>query len=465
MAGKIVTSKGIKTKKIRTKEIKKKYNPKIFVLDTNVILHDFNAIYNFQENDLYIPITVLEELDKFKKGDDTLNYNAREFIRNIDKLSSNGSIENGASLGKGRGFIKVELGHPFPSQMIESLADDIPDHRIISTAIWLRDNNPGKKVVLITKDMNMRLKAKALGVMVQDYLNDKVDDEKLEHTKREVCIKKIPSSVLDSISSSGTATLKELSIRRAPASNQLYKFNDKEGNTFLGRYDSFSKSIVEVRNQSAFGISPRNQEQVFALDAVMNPDIKLISLTGTAGTGKTLIALAGALAQSDNFDQILLSRPVIPLQNQDLGYLPGSVNEKIGPYMLPLFDNLAVIKKAFKPSSKEVVKIEDMLRREKLLINPLAYIRGRSLTNVFFIIDEAQNLTPHEIKTIITRAGDGTKIVFTGDIFQIDQPYLDINSNGLTHLGDKFFGQSVFEHVNLIKGERSLLSELAGKLL
>lgn len=452
-------------KNVAIKKKKVKYNPKLFVLDTNVILHDYNAIYNFQENDLYIPITVLEELDKFKKGEDTLNYNAREFIRCIDKLSSSASIDNGTSLGKGHGYIKVELGHPYPKEMLESLSDDIPDHRIISTAIWLRDHNPGKKVVLITKDMNMRLKAKALGLTAQDYLNDKVDDTKIEHTKREVCSKKVKTTILQQISSSGGITLKDLSVKRTPAPNQLYKFNDSSNAIVLGRYDQNLKTIVEVHPKTAYGISPRNMEQAFALDAVMNPDIKLVSLTGTAGTGKTLIALAGALAQADNFDQILLSRPVIPLKNQDLGYLPGSVNDKIGPYMLPLFDNLSVIKKSFKPTSKEVVKIEDMLRREKLVINPLAYIRGRSLTNVFFIIDESQNLTPHEIKTIITRAGDGTKIIFTGDIFQIDQPYLDIHSNGLTHLGDKFFGQPVFEHVNLIKGERSLLSELAGKLL
>jgi PhoH-like ATPase len=201
------------------------------------------------------------------------------------------------------------------------------------------------------------------------------------------------------------------------------------------------------------------------MDAILNPDIKLVSLTGTAGTGKTLIALAGALAQTHLYDQILLSRPVIPLKNQEIGFLPGDAKEKIGPYMLPLYDNLAVIKKNFRDTSKENIKIEEMLRREQLLISPLAYIRGRSLSNTFFIIDEAQNLTPHEVKTIITRAGEGTKIVFTGDVNQIDQPYLDKWSNGLTHLSEKLYGENLFEHVNLIKGERSELSELAGRKL
>jgi PhoH-like ATPase len=201
------------------------------------------------------------------------------------------------------------------------------------------------------------------------------------------------------------------------------------------------------------------------MDAILNPDIKLVSLTGTAGTGKTLIALAGALAQTHLYDQILLSRPVIPLKNQEIGFLPGDAKEKIGPYMLPLYDNLAVIKKNFRDTSKENIKIEEMLRREQLLISPLAYIRGRSLSNTFFIIDEAQNLTPHEVKTIITRAGEGTKIVFTGDVNQIDQPYLDKWSNGLTHLSEKLYGENLFEHVNLTKGERSELSELAGRKL
>ncbi|HPS96415.1 MAG TPA: PhoH family protein, partial [Bacteroidales bacterium] len=217
--------------------------------------------------------------------------------------------------------------------------------------------------------------------------------------------------------------------------------------------------------QKAYGIDSRNDEQAFALDALLNPDIKLVSLTGTAGTGKTLLALAAAVEQEEQYDQILLSRPVIPLQNQDMGFLPGDVKDKLGPYMLPLFDNLTVIKKSFKSTSREAIKIEEMLRSEKLLISPLAYIRGRSLSNVFFIIDEAQNLTPHEVKTIITRAGEGSKLVFTGDIYQIDSPYLDIHSNGLTHLGDKLYGQELFAHINLIKGERSELSELAGKLL
>lgn len=441
--------------------------PKIFVLDTNVILHDSHSIFNFQDNDIYIPVSVIEELDKFKKGDDNLGYNARAFVRALDKISDNTLFDQGISLGKGRGHIKIEMGHGYTQAMKDSLIDDIPDHRIIATAVWLRDNTPDRKVILVTKDVNMRLKAKALGLMAQDYLSDKVEEKRVVKTEKEVLtVRNMSDSLIRRIDSAKDGVpYSELGLRRRPACNQYYKIFDSARNVTLARYDNRSRCIVKVRPQTAFGIEPRNDEQILALDAVLNPDIKLIALTGRAGTGKTLLALAGALAQAGRYEQILLSRPVIPLKNQELGFLPGSVEKKISPYMLPLFDNLAVIKSCYGPGSKEVAQIDDMLKTEKLLINPLAYIRGRSLGNVFFIVDESQNLTPHEVKTIITRAGEGTKIVFTGDIYQIDQPYLDFYSNGLTHLCDKFFGQSVFAHINMTRGERSELSGLADKLL
>jgi PhoH-like ATPase len=447
--------------------MKKKKLPKIFVLDTNVILHDFRAIHNFQENDIVIPIAVIEELDKFKKGNDTLNYNAREFVREMDKITDNQLFDTGVPIGKGRGLIKIELGHPFSDLMAESFFEDTQDHRILSTTEWLQEKNPERTVVLVTKDINLRMKAKALHLMAEDYLTDKITEDRVENIKKEVI-------ELDNISDDTIQRLfyqqegipaNELKLKNIP-NNQLYvlKSGNKEGRT-LARYHNPTKSLIVVKKQGAYGIDPRNEEQTFAIDALMNPDIKLISLTGTAGTGKTLLALATALAQERMFDQILLSRPVIPLKNQEMGFLPGDIKEKLGPYMIPLYDNLAVIKRAFKSTSREVVRIEEMLKNEKLLISPLAYIRGRSLSNTFFIIDEAQNLTPHEVKTIITRAGEGTKLVFTGDIHQIDSPYLDIHSNGLTHLGEKLYGQELFCHINLTKGERSELSEMAGKLL
>lgn len=455
--------------------------PKIFVLDTNIILHDSRSIYNFQENDLVIPIAVIEELDKFKKSTDVLGYNAREFMRKIDILSADKNFFKGEgfSLGKGLGTLRVEINHPFPVELQGSFKDDIQDHRILAVAIWVKNQNPQRFVALVTKDVNLRMKARALGMVAQDYLTDRIEEKHIEKNEKRVqVINNLPKNMIERVASGGI-TVDEVRYKKQPA-NQLYKFRyevqsgaDQKDNAkrkqayeyLLARFDAPTNSIVPVKPCTAYGIQPRNSEQVFAMDALMNPQVQLISLTGTAGTGKTLLALAAALEQADNFSQILLARPVIPLKNQEIGYLPGDAKDKIGPYMLPLYDNLAVIKKQFGISSKENVKIEDMLRREKLLISPLAYIRGRSLSNVFFIIDEAQNLTPHEVKTIITRAGEGTKIVFTGDIQQIDQPYLDKWSNGLTHINDKLYGEPLFEHVNLTKGERSKLSELAGKKL
>ena len=455
--------------------------PKIFVLDTNIILHDSRSIYNFQENDLVIPIAVIEELDKFKKSTDVLGYNAREFMRKIDILSADKNFFKGEgfSLGKGLGTLRVEINHPFPLELQGSFKDDIQDHRILAVAIWVKNQNPQRFVALVTKDVNLRMKARALGMVAQDYLTDRIEEKHIEKNEKRVqVINNLPKNTIERVASGGI-TVDEVRYKKQPA-NQLYKFryevqsgSDQKDNAkrkqayeyLLARFDAPTNSIVPVKPCTAYGIQPRNSEQVFAMDALMNPQVQLISLTGTAGTGKTLLALAAALEQADNFSQILLARPVIPLKNQEIGYLPGDAKDKIGPYMLPLYDNLAVIKKQFGISSKENVKIEDMLRREKLLISPLAYIRGRSLSNVFFIIDEAQNLTPHEVKTIITRAGEGTKIVFTGDIQQIDQPYLDKWSNGLTHINEKLYGEPLFEHVNLTKGERSKLSELAGKKL
>ena len=444
--------------------------PKIFVLDTNVILHDHNAIYNFQENDLVIPIAVLEELDKFKKGNDAINYNAREFVRAIDKISDPRLFnDKGYPLGKGRGKLSVEINHPFPPELEGCFMDDVQDHRILSTTIWLKNKYPNRTVGLVTKDVNLRMKAKALHILAQDYLTDHIQEEKVAQSEaRIINAKGVSNDIIDKIESEGV-TAKKLKYKKV-ASNQLYKFRrtpaeGEKSTLVLARYHADTDLIKGIKESSVYGIKPRNEEQALAIDLIMDPKIKLISLTGTAGTGKTLLALAGALEQADMYDQILLARPVIPLQNQEIGFLPGDEQAKVGPYMLPLYDNLAVIKKNFRDTSKENIKIEDMLRREKLVISPLAYIRGRSLSKVFFIIDEAQNLTPHEVKTIITRAGEGTKIVFTGDIHQIDQPYLDRWSNGLTHLNEKLYGEELFASINLVKGERSELSELAGRKL
>jgi PhoH-like ATPase len=444
--------------------------PKFFVLDTNIVLHDYKAIRKFQNNNLVIPVAVIEELDKFKKGNDALAYNARGFVREIDRITDGKMFgRDGVQIGKGLGLIKIEPNHPFPEEYRDLFKDDIQDHRILATAMWVRDNHPGYFTALVTKDINLRMKAKAAGMEVQDYLTDKIEENRLESTLKEVIDIALPGETLQKLAYGNGEGLDWHAVAsNEPKPNQLYNFSwkeDKDAERIQGRYDAEHHRIVIIKSRTAYGIRPRNVEQKMALDACLNPDIPLVSLTGGAGTGKTLIALAAALEQEKDFDQIILSRPTVTLGNQDIGFLPGDQKSKMSPYIQPLMDNLNVIKQQFSPSSKQALKIEGMLKEEKLLISPLAYIRGRSLGKVFFIIDEAQNLTPHEVKTIITRAGEGTKMVFTGDIFQIDQPYLDQWSNGLTHLGEKMDGQKVFEHIFLRKGERSELSELAARLL
>ena len=439
---------------------------KIFVLDTNIILHDHTAIKQFQDNDIVIPIAVVEELDKFKKGNDALSFNARSFMREMNKLMDRKSTNHrGYPLGKRLGFIKLEPNHPFAAKYQDLFRDDTQDHRILSTAMWVRDHNPDRFVALVTKDINLRLKAKAVGMEAQDYLRDRVDDEVMISLEKEVITVEVSSEATQRLAYGQDNCLPWQEIQaEEPKPNQLYKFVFGE-DTVCARYDASRGVIALVRTQSAAGIRPRNDEQKFALDACLNPKIPLVSITGGAGTGKTLIALAAALEQANDYDQIILSRPTVVLGGQDIGYLPGDQKTKMSPYILPLMDNLEVIRHCYKPSSKQAQKLDAMVREEKLLISPLAYIRGRSLGKVYFIVDEAQNLTPHEVKTIITRAGEGTKMVFTGDIYQIDQPFLDQWSNGLTHLGEKMHGQPLFQHISLLKGERSELSEVAAKLL
>ena len=439
------------------------------MLDTNVILHDHKAIRKFQDNNLVIPIAVVEELDKFKKGNDALAYNARGFMRDIDRITEGKDFgRDGLPIAQGLGRIKVEPNHPFSEEYAAMFKDDIQDHRILSTAMWVRDHNPGTFVALVTKDVNLRLKAKAAGMAVQDYLTDKVEEAKIENAQREVQILTLDSEKMQQlVYGPGTSLDWKDVCAEKPVPNQCFKLRWKESakGGVCARYDADEDRVILVKSRQAYGIRPRNDEQAMALDALLNRKIDLVSLTGGAVTGKTLLALAAALEQEHEYEQIILSRPTVVLGNQDLGFLPGDQKQKMSPFLQPLMDNLNVIKSQFRPNSREALRIESMLSQEKLIIEPLAYIRGRSLGKCYFIIDESQNLTPHEMKTIITRAGEGTKMVFTGDIFQIDQPYLDQWSNGLTHLGEKMAGQKLFQHIFLKKGERSRLSEIASKLL
>ncbi len=436
---------------------------KIFVLDTNVILHDHNCIYQFKDNDIIIPITVLEELDKFKKGNDPINFQAREFVRKLDTIVGEKSFNGGIKLGDSMGKLIISTGVPFSAKLKQSFKEDIADHRILATAEHVTNENPERTTILVTKDINLRMKAKSLGILSEDYENDKIKDPELfERSITEV--DGFNDQLIDSLYNDGAFPADKASFEKNPVANEYFILKGNKSSV-LGRYDQVTERIVRVEKRVAYGIKPRNAEQTFSLNSLLDPEIKLVSLTGKAGTGKTLLALAAALEQHKMYEQILLARPIVALSNRDLGYLPGDAEEKISPYMQPLFDNLSVIKHAFNPRSQEYQKIDELLKEERLIITPLAYIRGRSLSNSFFIVDEAQNLTPHEIKTIITRAGEGTKMVFTGDMQQIDSPYLDMKSNGLAFMTDKMREQELFSHVNLVKGERSFLAELASDLL
>ncbi|MPL71963.1 hypothetical protein SDC9_17742 [bioreactor metagenome] len=449
----------VKTTKVKRDSKKKK----IFVLDTSVILYNHDSINNFEDNDVAIPITVLEELDNFKKGNDTKNFEAREFIRIIDSLSDNATLTDWIPLVKSKGgMFKVVMNERSELDARQIFDDNKPDHRILNAALSLVQEYPDRKVILVSKDINLRLKAKSLNLTAEDFLTGKIKDVEGLYTGIST-INNLSSRIIDKLYQNGYCLPRDIGVK-SPVPNHYYILRNTNTSA-LACYNALTRRIERLEKRSAFRITPRNAEQVFAMHAILNPDVKLVTLQGVAGTGKTLLALAAALEQKRNFKQVFLARPIVPLSNKDIGFLPGDIKSKINPYMEPLYDNLKFIQSQYSEKDKEYKNITDSLENEKLVIQPLAYIRGRSISNVCFIIDEAQNLTPHEVKTIITRAGQGTKIIFTGDIYQIDTPYLDAQSNGLSYLIDKVKHHSIYAHVRLEKGERSELANLANDLL
>lgn len=437
---------------------------KIFVLDTSVILFDHYALKSFEEHDVAIPIHVLEELDNFKKGNDTRNFEAREFIRMFDEIAKSDLINdwiplNGESLGK----VKViHNDHETNLDAERIFGDRKYDHKILNAALGLQKEFPGKRVIMVTKDICLRLKAKALNLPSEDYETGKIKD--LQHLYTGMIeLDDVDVELIDQLFKEGSLPADVLEVEDLRDNQYLILRNGKK--SALAYYNGQTQHIEQLQKKLVSGIQPRNAEQAFSIHALTNPKIKLVTLQGIAGTGKTLLALASALEQRKNFRQIFVTRPIVPLSNKDIGYLPGDVKSKLDPYMEPLWDNLKFIKGLFSGNDKQFKKFDEMLETEKIAIAPLSYIRGRSLSRVYFIVDEAQNLTPHEVKTIISRAGDETKIVFTGDINQIDTPYLDSQSNGLSYLIDRIKGNPLFAHVTLEKGERSELANLASKIL
>lgn len=439
---------------------------KVFVLDTNVILHDSSCIEHFQEHDVVLPITVLEELDNFKKGNESINFHAREFVRKLDSLSGENLFDKGIQIGQGRGRVRIAMNPAQHPKLDGSFGGGKPDHQILNVAVYVAEEEAGREVFLVSKDVNLRMKAKSVGLPAQDYRTDQVADVNTLYTGRRI-VENVETETVEAMYNVPyEVPADSLEVDPALVANEnLILRNHKK--SALATFDPFTHTLKRVDKRAVFGITPRNSEQTFALAALLDDNIPLVSLSGKAGTGKTLLALAAALENRRSYRQIFLARPVVPLSNKDIGYLPGEIKAKLDPYMQPMYDNLSVIQNQDTSQDKNsrTEQVRKMLEDEKLVISALSYIRGRSLNRIYFIVDEAQNLTPHEVKTIITRAGEGTKVVFTGDIFQIDHPYLDTQSNGLTYLIERMKGQPLYAHINLERGERSELSELASNLL
>lgn len=438
---------------------------KLFVLDTNVILHDSSCLTRFKHHGIVIPISVLEELDHFKKGNQSINHHAREFLRSLDALGGEATSERGVPIGPEHGTVRVQLEHDLHPDLAANFSRAKPDHQILNCAYVLAKQKVRTRVVLVSKDVNLRLKAKAVGLASEDYTSDHVKDVSTLYSGARA-VENLESELIDRLYAGDGFSPSELMLAQPLLANESLILRNHQKSA-LARFHAGDGLVRRVNKTQVFGIAPRNAEQTFALNVLCDRDIPLVSLSGTAGTGKTLLALAAALEQRKHYRQIFLARPIVPLSNKDIGYLPGEIKAKLDPYMQPLYDNLGVIMNhgSNGDSRSPSQQIQQMLDDEKLAVSALSYIRGRSLNRIFFIVDEAQNLTPHEVKTIITRAGEGTKIVFTGDIFQIDHPYLDAHSNGLSYLIERMQGQSLYAHVNLEKGERSELAQLASDLL
>lgn len=442
---------------------------KAFVLDTNVLLFDPNAIFKFGNNDIIIPIVVVEEIDRFKREMSENGRHARHFSRLVDNMRSDGELSKGVKLPNG-GILTVELGTeqplPFELQM------DKADNRILALAITLKKEQPKRPIVFVTKDINLRIKADALGILAEDYEPSSVEPDQL-YTG--VATVSVDAHLVDEFYANKKLVYPDGAKAFKPNQYVILKDSANPNHTAMGRFSKELECLVPVIKpaEGLWGIFPKNSEQAFAIDALLNDEIKLVSLVGKAGTGKTLLAIAAGLAKTVDegvYHRLLVSRPVFPL-GKDIGYLPGDIEEKLNPWMQPIYDNVDFLFGATGGAKGGASRrgagrgAQELMNQGLLQIEPLTYIRGRSIPQQYLIVDESQNLTPHEIKTIITRAGDGTKIVLTGDSFQIDNPYVDAANNGLVYLVERFKDEAISAHITLSRGERSKLSELASNLL
>lgn len=440
---------------------------KIFVIDTSVLLYDPQSIFRFDDNVVVVPITVLEELDRFKKDLTEIGRNARHFSRYLDDIRKKGSLAGGVQIGK-RGTLIVDLFKDAEKYLPVELRHDKADHRILAVALKFKQDKGSGPVFFVTKDVNLRVKADALGLHSVDYEPSRVNIEELYGGMK---LFDVPADVIENFNSKRKLAMTQKDL--LPNEYVLLRDQHHPEVSAQGKYIEHEKEIVPVRvpPQGVWGIKPRNSEQAFVIDALLDDSVTLVSLVGKAGTGKTLLALACGLQKTideSRYQKLLVSRPIFPL-GKDIGYLPGEIEEKLNPWMQPIFDNIDYIvsfsagEKPHKRGSRRAW--QELINQGMLQIEPLTYIRGRSLAYQYLIVDEAQNLTPHEIKTIITRAGEGTKVVLTGDCYQIDNPYIDSSSNGLTYVVERFKRERISAHVTLTKGERSQLAELATNLL
>ncbi len=437
---------------------------KFFVLDTNVLLHDPQSLFRFQDNTIIVPITVIEEVDRFKKDMNETGRNARAVSRILDALREKGSLANGIAM-PGGGSLRVELCEEQAlNRLPKDLRDDKGDNRILAVALATKERFASETVIFVTKDTNLRIKADAIGIAAEDYESDKVDIQELYAGARNL---EIDPEAIDRFYGQ---TWLESPDGLLPNEFATLVDRSNPSHTALCRFDAAQGKVVPVRKipkEGIWSIYPRNREQQFALDALMDDSVKLVSLVGKAGTGKTLLAIAAGLqkvAEENVYNRLLVSRPVFPM-GKDLGFLPGDIEEKLTPWMQPIFDNVELLISGHESEKRHSKGYKELMAMGLLDIEPLTYIRGRSIPNQYMIVDEAQNLTPHEIKTIVTRAGEGTKIVLTGDPYQIDNPYVDSSSNGLSYLVERFKNERISAHVTLTRGERSELAELAANLL